>query len=228
MATKCFSVVRGKRLRATRLDGCGNPPDPGTASSMVVTKGFVTVGLTGVTEDGEEITQKNADGELCVNDRSRDEFKRWDLSIELCEVDPGLVELVTQAVLETDANDDTVGIRTPEGSATESVGLEVWSGIPGEDCSTGPEQFGYLLLPWVIPGTLGDITIENGATTFTMSAHSRAGGGWGIGPYNVVLDANGDPSQLGTPIASDEHMLLRTTGVEPPAAQCGLQDMPST
>lgn len=228
MATKCFSVVRGKRLRATRLDACGNPPDAGTASSLVVTKGFVSVGLSAVTEDGEEITQKNANGELCINDRSRDEFKRWDLEIELCEVDPGLVELMTQATLETDANDDTVGIRIPEGASTESVALELWSGVPGEDCGDGPEQFGYLLLPFIIPGTLGDITIENGATTFTMAAHTRAGGGWGSGPYDVVADADGNASPLGTPIADDEHMLLRTTEIEPPAASCGLQDMPST
>lgn len=228
MATKCFNVVRGKRLRATRLDACGNPPDAGTASSIVVTKGFVSVGLTAVTEDGEEITQKNANGELCINDRSRDEFKRWDLEIELCEVDPGLVELVTQAVLELDANDDTVGIRTPEGAASESVALELWSGIPGEDCGSGPEEFGYLLLPFTIPGTLGDITVENGATTFSLRGHTRAGSGWGSGPYDVVIDANGDPAPLGTPIAQDEHMLLRTTGVAPPAAQCGLQDMPSS
>ena len=46
MATKCFTVVRGKRLRVTRLDDCGNPPPSEAENALVVTNGFSTVSLS--------------------------------------------------------------------------------------------------------------------------------------------------------------------------------------
>lgn len=227
--TKCFTIVRGKRLRVTRLDECGNPPDYGAANSIAVTKGFVQVGMTAVTSDGDDIEQKNADGDLCISDRSRDQFKRWDLSLEFCEVDPGILEIIANAVLETDWDNHVVGVRGVEGGAADSYALEVWAGVPGDDCVPGePTTYGYLLLPFVIPGVLGDITIENGATTFTASGHTRGAGGWGVGPYDVVpTDANNTPGPLGTAMATDEHHLLRTTTIAPPEPACGAQAMPA-
>lgn len=233
MPAKCYSVVRGKRMRATRLDECGNPLASATPASLVVTKGFVSVGLTAQTEDGDEITQKNADGDLCISDRSRDQFKRWNLSMQFCQVDPGLLELISNATIEEDHEANPVGVRFPEGAAEESFGLELWTGIPGEDCRPDePTNYGYMLLPFVIPGVPGDITIENGATTFTMSGQSRGSGGWGSGPYTVVqtgTDATtGDPTYgpLPVPMGAAEHLLLRTTVVAPPDPVCGAQPMP--
>lgn len=222
MATTCFKIVRGKRARITRLDECGNPPDYGTPNSAVVTDGFISVGLTSVVETGDEITQKNANGDLCVNDKSRDQFKRWDLAISFCEVNPSLAEMVSNAILEEDWNGDVVGIRVPEGAALESFGLELWTGVPGSDCVPGePTVYGYMLLPFVIPGVLGNMTVQNGVTTFDVRGHTRGSGGWGVGPYDVVsTDGAGGSGPLAVPMGSDEHHLLRTTTIAPPAAAC--------
>lgn len=228
MATKCFTVVRGKRLRITRTDECGAPPPDETPDSLVVTKGFITVELSSVVAEGTDIEQMNADGDLCVSDRSRDQFRRWDLSIEFCEVDPAILAMITNVTLEEDWDGNVVGIRQPEGSTVDSFALELWTGVPGTDCLPGEDAtYGYLLLPFVIGGTLGDITVENGNTTFTVSAFTRGGGNWDVGPYDVVPeDAQNTPGRLDTPVGAGEHMILRTTTIEPPDPVCGAQPMP--
>lgn len=225
----CFTVVRGKRIRVTRLDECGNPPAPDEPNAVVVTKGFVTVSLTSNVSEGDDIEQKNADGDLCVNDRSRDQLKRWDLEIELCNVDPSLLELTSNAVPELDYDDEVVGVRVPEGSSTGAFALELWTGVPGTECTPGqPAQYGYFLLPFVIPNTIGDITVENGASTFTVSGWTKAGGAWGTGPYDVVPeDADNTPGPLDEPIGPADHLLTRLTTIAPPDPECGAQDMPA-
>ena len=228
MATKCFTVVRGKRLRITRLDECGNPPPDETPDSLVVTKGFITVELSAVVADGTEIEQMNANGDLCVSDRSRDQFRRWDLSLEFCEVDPAILGMITNVTVEEDYDGNVVGFRQPEGGTVDSFALELWTGVPGEDCAPGEDAlYGYMLLPFVIGNTLGDITVENGNTTFTATAHTRGGGNWDVGPYDVVpTDAENTPGRLDQPIGAGEHLVLRTTPIEPPPAVCGAQKMP--
>lgn len=229
MPTKCFTVVRGKRLRVTRLDECGNPPADETEDSLVVTKGFVTVELSAVVADGTDIEQMNANGDLCVSDRSRDQFRRWDVSIELCDVDPALLSMLTNVVVEEDWNGDVVGIRQVEGASVDTFALELWTGVPGSDCVAGePTQYGYMLLPTVVPGNLGDITIENGATTFSVAGFTKGSGGWGTGPYDVVpTDVDNTPGRLETAIDAREHLLLRTTTIAPPEAECGALPMPA-
>jgi hypothetical protein len=229
MATKCFPIVRGKRMRVTRLDECGNPPEGATPSSLVVTEGFVSVALTSETESGDDIILKNANGDLVVNDKSQDQFKRWNLAASFAEVDPALLEMMSNAVLEQDYAGDVVGIRGYEGSNPDAFALEVWAGVPGSDCVPGEDtNYGYLLLPFVVPGVLGDVTIENGAATFSIGGYTRGAGGWGIGPYDVVpTDAENTPGQLTVAMASNEHHLLRLTTVAPPEAACGAVAMPS-
>ena len=228
MATKCFTVVRGKRLRITRLDECGAPPPDEEPDSLVVTKGFITVELSAVVAEGTEIEQMNADGDLCVSDRSRDQFRRWDLSLEFCEVDPAILGMITNVTVEEDFDGNVVGFRQPEGGTVDSFAMELWTGVPGEDCAPGEDAlYGYMLLPFVIGNTLGDITVENGNTTFTATAHTRGGGNWDVGPYDVVpTDAENTPGRLDQPIGAGEHLVLRTTPIEPPPAVCGAQAMP--
>lgn len=224
-----FPIVRGKRMRITRLDDCGNVPEGGTPCSVVVTKGFITVSLSADTADGSDIEQMNADGDLCISDKSRDQFKRWDVEAEFCDVDPALLSLTSNVNLEEDWDSNVVGVRTYQGAPQGAFALEVWAGVPGTDCLPGePAQYGYLLLPFVVPGVLGDITIENDAATFTISGHTRGAGGWGVGPWDVVpVDAQNEPGPLTTAMAQVEHHLLRTTTIAPPEITDGCEAMPA-
>lgn len=222
MPTRCFNIVRGKRLRVTRTDECGVPPDYGTPNSRVVTSGFISVALTAVVEAGDEIVQKNANGDLCINDRSRDQFKRWDVAVSFCEVNPSLAEMVSNATLEEDWDGNVVGIRVPEGAALESFALELWTGVPGADCGVDePTTYGYMLLPLIVPGVLGNMTINNGAATFDIRGQTRSGSAWGVGPYDVVpTDALNTAGPLLVPMGPLDHHLLRTTTIAPPDAAC--------
>lgn len=223
MATKKMKVLRGKRIRVTRLGDCGLPPDYGEDCSYVVTKGFVTATLTAEIEEGTEITQLDADGDLCISSQSRHNFKRWTISLELCDVDPELVSLLTKVTLETDADGDVVGYRSVQGKIENDFAFELWSGIDDQVCEDG-QEYGYFLVPWVSGGTLGDIAIENGAVTFEINnAFSNGGGLWGVGPYDVVPDAAGDPAPLGVAIQDGEHHVQRLTTIAPPDATDGCQ-----
>ncbi len=217
MATQCFGVVRGKRVRVTELDVCGAPV---TGGSFVVSDGFVSVELTSELEDGDEYIQKNADGKLCINERAPDSLKRLNVTITWCKVDPDIMNLVTGNPLEMDAS-DPVGFRIQEGEADAKWALELWTGLSGQGCDEeGNVRYGYFLLPLVTGSTIGDITIENANATFSTTGYTEGNSGWGVGPYNVI---HNPATPLDVAIDAIDHALIRTTEVPPPAAVCGAQ-----
>lgn len=217
MAPTCFSVVRGKRVRVTELDVCGAPV---TGNSYVVSDGFVQVAITSEIEDGDEYVQKNADGALCVNERAPDSLKRLNVTVDWCNVDPDIINLITGYPTELDGS-DVVGFRIQEGEADTMWALEVWTGLGNQNCDTGV-MYGYMLLPLITGSTLGDITIENAAATFQTTGYTQGNSGWGTGPYDVI----GSPAgPLDVTIGTTDHALLRVTEVAPPAAVCGAQTL---
>jgi len=221
--TRTMKVIRGKRIRVTRLEECGEVPSQGDPCAYVVSKGFVEVTMSPQSEEGDEITLFNANGELEVNDQSRHNFKRWNISIELIDVDPELVSLLTKVTLETDAQGNVVGFRSVEGRIDEEFAFELWSGIADQDCADG-EEYGYFLMPFVAGGIFDDLTFENGTVTLTIqNAFSKTGGLWGVGPYDVVPDEYGAAAPLSTAIQKGEHHVQRTTTIAPPLPTVGCQ-----
>lgn len=230
MATHCFAPVLGKRLRAFTLDACGATPASGTEDAMVVTNGFISVTLSSQVEDGTEIITKKADGSLCVNEMTNPSFKRFTVEIEFCGVDPGLLSVVTNANIYEDYSNDPIGFTVPEGTIDGRFSLELWTGLSGAACASGDEEAsGYLLLPFVASGVLGDITIDGeNAVTFSLTgAFTKGGNQWGTGPVNVMFDDNGDPAPLPTALDPLDHLLMIEVGLAPPATVCGLQAMPA-
>lgn len=220
--SSCFNIVRGRVLRATLLDDCCSvTPDSPPAYEVVVTKGVISVALTAEVEAGESIRDRNWAGELCVVDRSPDQFLFWNVELTFCDVNPALIALLTGNPVELDSSGDIVGFRTTEGGLTGNVALELWSGISPANCAPGQAaSYGYTLLPCVSGGRMGDFTLENGRADLVISgAFTKSGEGWGSGPYDVVSVAD-VPSPLETAIQSGEHHLLRRVDVAPPADEC--------
>lgn len=221
---QCFPFAQGRRLRVTRLDNCGNPStDP---CAQVVSSGFVSVSVDSETEDGTAIQPMNANGELCYQIRSVDQFLRHTLEIEFCEVDPTLFQMVTHSNPVEDYAGDEVGFQTLQGGATVGYALEVWMGVPGQECppeSENPtDSLGYVLFPWVMPGALGDFEIQNDAINFTVAGFTKSGSPWGAGPYDVVAqDVENVAGPLITPITSLVHAHLQWTTVPAPEPFCG-------
>lgn len=216
MATTCFGVVRGKRVRVTELNACSVPVSGG---SFVVSSGFIQATIESDVEDGDEYVQKNADGALCINERAPDSLKRLNITIDWCKVDPDIVNLITGYPQEMDGA-DAVGFRIEEGQADTRWALEIWTGLSDQECAAGAVQYGYLLIPNITGSTLGEITIENAAATFQTTGYTEGRSGWDVGPYDVI----GSPAgPLDLAISSTQHALLRTTEVTPPTAVCGAQ-----
>ena len=219
MATTCLNLVRGTSARITQLDECG---DVGTV--FAVTDGWIEAAVTAEYEAGDEFIQKNANGDLCVNERSPDALKRLSVNLNFCVEDPDIISLITGADLEVDTP-DTVGFRRKVGINETTFALELWLKIAGGSCGEGGQCYGYYLLPFLTGGTLGDLTFGNQVITFSTTAYTQAGSGWGVGPWNVI----GEPAApLDVAIAADQIELLRQTCVAPPVSACGRQTIPGS
>lgn len=226
----CPTYVRGRMIRVTRLDGCGNPiygPD-----SVVTSKGITTIGYTANIDEGEEINEPNFAGERCAYDPARSSFLGYTVEITFCQVDPDLFAILTGQRTITDAFGNVVGfaVNSSVSSLDSAFSLEAWVGsVGGSACdiegSTG--SFGYILLPFLQGGVLGDFTLENAAVTFTVSgAVTKDANNWGVGPYNdVVTGADGEPSALWDPLQPNDHLYFIDTGQPPPEAQCGARPL---
>jgi len=111
-------------------------------------------------------------------------------------------------------------------TCAKGFALEVWSGVPGVACSGAAGAFGYLLLPFLQGGVIGDFTIENAAVTFTVTgATTKDGNGWGVGPHKVMPDAAGAPAVLPNPLDPDDHLVVLFTTIAPPAETDGCVDL---
>ena len=233
MAT--FPLVKGTRLRATKIDGCGKPI--AGARNRLVTSGFVTLSLTAVLREAVDITQDNAEGKECVSDRTAPERRWYTPALELCNVNPGLITMFTgwENVLAQNGT-DVVGFRDQKEIESDyGIALEVWtSGKSEEDCASIPttdaalgdtasgRKYGYFLFggtEW----TLGDINIGATVATLTLTGRSIAMPHWGKGPYNVQEGAAGVASRLLEPTSKDEHLTVFRTAIAPPDPTPGSQ-----
>lgn len=220
--TKKFSMVRGRVLRATRLDGCGNPvlgPD-----SAVVSKGFIQVSLSAVNDAGTVISITNAAGEICILDTPAPKFTNFTLEIQFCGVDPNLYNITSgQPVVYNDAaTPEAIGFKVNSGVNIDNKGfaLELWSSVPTDFCEEGAaESYGYILIPFIKGGTIGDFTVANDAVNFTLTgAATKDGTSWGVGPFNVQLTAAGAPSPLFESADPKDHLQVFVTSLAPPEA----------
>jgi hypothetical protein len=230
MPTKCLSLVKGRRIRLTRLDGCGRPVFGDCSTS--VSKGFISVAFTANTTESDEINVTNASGEVCVFEPAETTLTGYAVEIAFCEVDPELFSLVTGQPVVVDANGNAIGfdIDTKTSLTGQGFALELWAGsAAGDACATEGAQgsYGYLLLPFLQGGIVGDFTVENGAVTFTLTgANTRDGNSWGVGPYNdIQIGAGGQPGPMLSPIGSTVALRTILTDVAPPEAVCGCRPL---
>ena len=229
MATRTYTMFLGKRLRVTVLDSCGRVPAPSEEDAFMVADGFVTVNLSANVEEGTEITKRNAAGQLCVNEKLSDNFKRFGVEIEFCGVNPSLVSMVSNAEPYTDWAGDIAGFTVPEGEMTKQFALEVWTGLTGVACEAGAEDAsGYILLPFIKGGSIGDFSIggENDVTFTLTGAYTKGGNAWGTGPYEVLMDGAAE-APLPTALDPLDPLLLIDTALAPPPAADDPQIMPA-
>lgn len=220
-STRCYSPIKGRILRVIKLNECGVPVT-GTGSAQIVMSGFTQVQSAAQYEDGEEFIVKTADAALCVNERDASILKRFELTVNLCSIDPGLVaNVVSPARLLTYSESPTgTGFALAEGSSTAHFSLEVWQRVAGSSAcdASGQTRYVYNAWPHVYDARIGDYSIANEPSALEFTAQSKAvntlwtaGNSWlGSGAISIVAD----------------HWFQNLTTVAPPTAACGIYDYP--
>jgi hypothetical protein len=215
----CAAPIKGSHLRIVKVDDCGVPVT-GAASLTIVTKGFVQVQSEPDYEDGEEFVERNADGELCVNQKDKPSLKRFALTVDWCEVDPVLAAYVMSARLLDTASPAVTGTgwAMSEGEPDNKFSMEVWQRVAGSGACdpSGVQRYIYNAWPHVGNTQVGSYTIENARSTLQFIAETfPASTLWGNGPGTASW------LPVGTTIQDTEHWAWNITTTPPPTPACG-------
>ena len=115
--------VQGAAIRVTRLNADGTLAT-GDLDSYT-TAAFMRLSFTPEYEDGEEITEKAANGTVCVSYKAPDRLKRVTMELAICEPDPELSALIAGGVLLARNEYTTVGTlgTTPTALVVSSAAI---------------------------------------------------------------------------------------------------------
>jgi len=192
MATQEYAAsIQGVSIRVTRLDASGNLLN--AAGDSYTTSGFMRLSFTPEYEEGDEITEKGADGTVCVTYKAPDTLKRITMEIAICEPDPELTQLMSGGLLlrknlgtYASPTRKSIGWSSPstgDDPAGYGVAIECWSHaiIDGKKAATLP--YFHWVFPYAKLRLSGDRVIENG-----LLANTFEGYGLGNTAFSSGLD----------------------------------------
>lgn len=202
MPTQDYAAsIQGVSIRVTRLDAAGSllnaPGDSYTTSA------FMRVSFTPEYEEGDEITEKSADGTVCVTYKSPDTLKRTTMEVAICEPDPELTQMMSGGLLLRKnlgtlaaPNRKSIGWSSPAVGDDPSgfgVAIECWSHAIKEGKKSSTQPYFHWVFPYCKLRQSGDRVIENGmlATTFE---------GYGLGN---ILFTDGPDGRWEYPVAAE-------------------------
>lgn len=195
------SSILGTWMRVTALDLTGAID---TSKPVLNSKGFITATFSPQFEEGDEITEKAADGSVCVSYKVDDSFTRVDFSLSLCDVDPEVTALLAGGNVILDGSDDVIGYTSPTAGSKvgNPVAIEIWSQavIAGKPAADAP--YWHWVFPYVKVRYEGDREIGNNrlANEFT---------GQGVG-NSALITAGLNPANVG-----DDYVTYREALVNP-------------
>lgn len=219
MASVCGASINACGLRVTELDSEGNVV--GTPNNFWVTSKLIEISVTPEVEEGTDVTMKSGCDCIIATFRAADLLKRFNFTISLGQLEPGLIEMmIGGSVILSGA--DVIGINWPTGIDCEAspppkVALEVWSFNQDVDAQNTLYPYWH----WVWPGTqwqIGEASL--GAGDFfrpQLTGFSFGNANWVHGPYN---DDPGD--------AIEANGAVWATATAPPTAQCEYQTVAAT
>ena len=216
MVAQCVSPIQARVARLIKLDVCGNPVT-GASSAVVSTNGFISINPSPQYQDGEEHTQRRADGSLCVYKKDPSELTRVDLEINWCVLDPDALVVITGERLLTTNTVTGTGVVYGEGQLTSRFSLEVWQPVVGAGAcdASGAQQYVYWAFMNVGNSKINDFTFENAPFQFTTVSETD-----GVGP--LWLSRAGATTWLGdNTLETGDHFLHNITTGTPPTATCG-------
>lgn len=231
LATRACNVMSGMLVCEVTDDAIDGGPKGTWRAATVTRQPYAgTVYSMDVAKDHSYVAD-NIVTMNCVSERGCDELRWITVQIEFCQVDPCLFTLINETWTELrDCVGDVIGwAESHKFSCDTGFGLELWTDVTGYTPTTPGAQgaWGYLLLPFIVGGTLGEQTVENGAISFTITGRTKKGSGWDVGPYDVMCNdaTTGACGPLLTPVGPDEPRRIFLTTCPPPAAVCGCQPL---
>lgn len=189
MATQEYAAsIQGVSIRVTRLDAAGNLLNG--AGDSYTTSAFLRVSFTPEYEEGDEITEKSANGTVCVTYKAPDTLKRITMELAICEPDAELSQLLSGGLLlrkTVDGVVKSVGWAAPgvgDDPAGNGVAIEAWSHAVKDGKRASVLPYFHWVFPYAKLRQSGDRVIENGmlATTFE---------GYGLGNRNFESGVDG-------------------------------------
>lgn len=187
MAQSYAASVQGAAIRVTRLNANGTTATGASASYIL--NSFIRVSFTPEYEEGDEITEKTADGSVCVTYKAPDTLKRVNLELAICNPDPEFTELTSGGLLLTSAG-QSVGWAAPAtgvDATPNGVALDVWSYAVANGTRAGTNPYFRWVFPYVQLRPTGERVIENGLMANTFEGFGVGNSGYGDGPQNDWL-----------------------------------------
>lgn len=193
MATQEYAAsIQGVSIRVTRLDAAGNLM--GGAGDSYTTSAFMRVSFTPEYEEGDEITEKGANGVVCVTYKAPDTLKRITMELAICEPDPELSALLSGGLLlrknlgtADEPDNKSIGWAAPgvgDDPAGNGVAIEVWSHAVKDGKKAGVLPYFHWVFPYAKFRQSGDRVIENGLMANTFE-------GYGLGNPNFQAGPDG-------------------------------------
>jgi hypothetical protein len=177
------------RLRVTALNADGSVA--AGPNNSYITDSPIQLAVTPEIKAGTSTDVVNGCGCVCVTRRTPDQFLRWDLTLQLCAVEPALTSLLIDAQLHEDASDIPVpiGWDWPQMASCDTpplVAVEAWSESWDFD---GPHASPNRWIYWLFLSVqfhIDAFTLADGFMLPQYAGVSKANSLWGEGPYGDI------------------------------------------
>jgi hypothetical protein len=181
MTIVCPASIKACAMRLTRQNDCGIVLDPLVPNSRILSSGFMEINLSPDVESGEDITSKNACGDICIRNKDCDRLKGFDVEIKLCGIPLPTIEMLTGATLLSDGAGGFNGAVMRESKAspcTDQVMLEFWSVNANKGACTVDGASSDLYIHWVMPTSnnweiSGGMNFTVGALEITVTGYAE-------------------------------------------------------
>jgi hypothetical protein len=201
MATQDYAAsVQGAAIRVTRLNSSGDLMT-GDLDSYT-TSAFIRMSFTPEYEDGEEITEKAANGTVCVSYKAPDVLKRVTMELAICEPDPELTALLAGGVL-LSRDQSTSSSVTISSGTTIASGSTTLTTASAHGLATGDN----ITITGLTPASLNGVqrvTSTPLATTFTIDVPEGVTGSITTAGSTTVTKRNDTSVGWAAPLIGDD------------------------
>jgi len=201
MATQDYAAsVQGAAIRVTRLSSSGALLT-GDLDSYT-TSAFIRMSFTPEYEDGEEITEKAANGTVCVSYKAPDVLKRVTMELAICEPDPELTALLGGGVL-LSRDQSTSSSVTMSSATTISSGSTTITTATAHGLAVGDNITLVGLTPASLNG-VARVTAVPLTTTFSIDVPAGVTGAVSVAGSATVTKRNDTSVGWAAPLIGDD------------------------